>query len=131
MFVQTINYTDFNGVDRTEDFHFHLSKIEVARIEAEYGTSIPEYAKAIASSQNLPELLSFIEKVILTSYGKKSSDGRSFIKTPEMRAEFEYSNAYAELFEQFITNPDLARKFGESVADTNVQKSSSAPKVVE
>jgi hypothetical protein len=122
MFKHNIEYTDFNGMDRKEDLYFHLSTPEVTRIEAEIGKPLDEYTKELAASMDVKTLLDFLERIILNSYGKKTSDGRSFHKSKELRAEFEYSQAYAELFEQLLTNPDLARKFGESVADNGKAK---------
>ena len=130
MFKHTITYTDFNNTERTEDFYFHLSLPEVTRLEAEIGKPLNTYAQEVAANQNMQELLGFIERIVLSSYGRKSSDGKSFIKTPELRQEFEYSQAYAELFEQLLTNPELARKFGESVADNGKGKNKVTPKVV-
>lgn len=132
MFKHNIKYTDFNGVDRQEDFYFHLSLPELTRIEAEFGQSLAEYAKGATERQNPKEMISFLERIILTSYGVKSPDGRSFQKSDDLRKGFEYSQAYAELFEELLTNPDLAQKFGESIADTGKQKKNQvAPKVVE
>lgn len=123
MIKKEITYTDFNGVDRKEDFYFHLSLPEVTRLEAELGgVSLAEYSKRIAQDQNVPELLAFLEKIILNAYGKKSMDGRSFQKSPEIRKEFEYSQAYANLFEQLLMDTEQARKFGEMVADTGKNK---------
>jgi len=131
MFKHNIAYTDFNGVERKEDFYFHLSLPEVTRIEAEIGKPLSEYTQELADGQDVKKLLDFLEKIILNSYGKKTSDGKSFYKSQELRAEFEYSQAYAELFEQVITNPDLARKFGESVADNGkAKKNQVAPQVL-
>ena len=131
MFKHNIAYTDFNGDERKEDFYFHLSLPEVTRIEAEIGAPMDVYTQNLASGADVAKLLDFMETIILNSYGKKTSDGRSFHKSKELRAEFEYSQAYAELFEQLITTPDLARKFGESVADNGKPKKNQvAPKVV-
>ena len=117
MLKHKIAYTDFNGMEREEDFYFHLSVPEVTRLEAELGTDLGTYAQTIASNQDVDKLLAFLEKIVLTSYGKKTSDGKSFYKSPELRTEFEYSQAYAELFQELITNPELAQKFGEKVAE--------------
>lgn len=131
MFKHTITYTDFNGTERTEDFYFHLSLPEVTRIEARIGNTIAEHTKMLVSQNNVKDLLDFLESTILTAYGKKTSDGKSFQKTPEIRNEFEYSQAYAELFEELLTNPELSTKFGESVADNGKgKKNVVAPKVV-
>jgi hypothetical protein len=131
MFKHNIEYNDFNGNPRKEDFYFHLSKPEVLRIEAEIGNDIKSYTEELVATQNLKDMLSFLEKMLLNSYGKKTTDGKSFVKNKELREEFEYSNAYAELFEQLLTNGDLARKFGESVADKGASKKNTvSPSVV-
>lgn len=122
MFKKTIEYVDFNGNDRKEDFYFHLSLPEVTRIEAEIGTSLEAHSKKLAAENDHKGLINFLEKVILTSYGVKSEDGKSFRKTKEAREDFEYSQAYAELFEQIITNPELAQQFGSGVAETGKRK---------
>lgn len=123
MFKHTVTYVDFNGTERNEDVYFHLSKPEMLRIQAELGAkSMEEYVRELQSNQDMKELLGFLEKMLLNSYGKKTSDGRSFHKSKELREEFEYSSAYAEVFEQMLTNHDLARKFGESVADNGQAK---------
>lgn len=131
MFKHNVTYTDFNGMSRQEDFYFHLSLPEATRIEAELGMPIDKYAEELQRGNNLKNLLDFLEKMILNSYGKKTSDGRSFHKSKELREEFENSQAYAELFEQLLLNPDLARKFGEGVADNGKPKKNQvAPKVI-
>ena len=133
MFKHTITYDDFNGIERKEDFYFHLSTPEVVRLEAKFGASIEEYTKTIAEQQDLGQMLNFLEDIVLTSYGRKTTDGKSFIKNKELRTEFEYSQAYAELFEEILLNKDLAVKFGEGVAETSRskrKKNTVEPKIV-
>lgn len=129
MFKQPITYTDFNGVERTEDFYFHLSLPELTRLEVKLGSPIGEYAKRIASEQNVSELVDFVENIILNSYGRKTADGKSFYKSEELRKEFEHSQAYAEMFEMMIKDNDLARRFGEGVADKRSRKSQNVQEV--
>lgn len=131
MFKHTVNYVDFNGTERTEDLYFHLSLPEVTRLEAEIGSPLDQYTKELVANQDMKKLLDFLEKVLLNAYGKKTSDGRSFIKTKDLRLEFEYSQAYADVFEQLLTNPELAQKFGASVSDNGkTKKNQVAPTVV-
>lgn len=131
MFKQNIVYNDFNGVERKEDFYFHLSLPEVTRLEAEIGRSMEDHVKDLVANQDLKTLIDFLEKMILNSYGRKTADGKSFLKTKELKTEFEYSQAYAELFEMMLTNPELAKKFGEGVADNGrAVKNQIQPKVV-
>lgn len=131
MFKQNIAYVDFNGVERKEDFYFHLSLPEVTRLEAEIGRPMDEHVKDLVSNQDLKTLIDFLEKMILNSFGRKTADGKSFHKSKELRLEFEHSQAYAELFEMLLTNPELAKKFGEGVADNGkAKKNQVQPKVV-
>jgi hypothetical protein len=122
MFKQNIAYVDFNGVERKEDFYFHLSLPEVTRLEAEIGRPMDVHVKDLVSNQDLKTLIDFLEKLILNSFGRKTSDGKSFLKSKELRLEFEYSQAYAEMFEMLLTNPEMAKKFGEGVADNGKAK---------
>lgn len=132
MFKQPITYTDFNGEERTEDFYFHLSSPEIIKLEAELGGTLENHIKTLVGNGNLNDLFQFLEKIILKSYGKKTTDGRSFRKNEELRNEFEYSPAYAEFFEMILSQPDLARKFGEGIADKGkVRKNTVSTPVIE
>ena len=131
MFKQEIEYIDFNGQERKEDFYFHLSLPELTRIEAEAGMNLKDHLEELIVNQDMKKLLTFLEDVILTSYGIKASDGRSFQKSKEIRSEFENSPAYAEFFEKLLTEEGMAQEFGEKVADNGkARKNTVAPKVV-
>lgn len=131
MFKHPVTYVDFNGNERKEDLYFHLSLPEVVRIEAEIGKPLKEHIDDLVTNNRLNDLLSFLEKVILSAYGVKTANGKAFNKSKEIREEFEYSPAYAEVFEQLVTTPDLARKFGENVTDNGKgKKNQVAPTVV-
>jgi hypothetical protein len=131
MFKHTVEYKDFNGNDRKEELYFHLSLPEVTRLEAEIGKPMEEYIKELTTNKDLKTLLDFLEKMILNSYGQKTSDGKSFHKSKAIRDDFEYSQAYAEVFEQLLTNPELAKKFGSAVSDNGkAKKNQVAPQVV-
>lgn len=132
MIKQPIIYTDFNGDERKEDFYFHLSLPEITRIELEFGMSLSDYAERLSERKDSKAMIGFLERVILMSYGRKTADGRSFHKSKELREEFEHSQAYAELFEKLLTDPELARKFGEGIADNGkARKNTVAPEVLE
>jgi hypothetical protein len=99
-----------------------LSVPEVTRIQAEIGKPLDQHIKELTDKEDMKSLLDFLEKMVLNSYGQKTSDGKSFHKSKGLRDEFENSQAYAEVFEQLLMSPDLARKFGENVADNGKNK---------
>lgn len=130
MFKYTVEYEDFNENARKEDLYFHLSSPEMIRLTAEIGKPLDEYIKDLIDNEDLPTLIAFLEKMLLSSYGVKTTDGKSFMKSKEVRDAFEYSQAYAELFEAMLTDPNLARKFGENVSDKKNKKNQVDPKVL-
>lgn len=124
MFIKEIEYVDFNGIERKERFYFHLSTPEVVRIQAGLGgITMEDYVELLVERQDIEKMIAFIEKMVLTSYGVKSDDGKSFIKNEQITQEFEYSTAYAELFEELLTDPQFAQEFGTRIAEESKVKS--------
>lgn len=131
MIKKTITYVDFNGVEREEDFYFNLSRVEAARMQAEWYPETPEeYMNRIAREGSTEDHLSLMEKLVLASYGRKSKDGRSFIKDPEYTRAFEYSEAYGELFVELLTNPQAVTAFAQGIG-AMVDKTSKAVEIPE
>ena len=116
MLKKTVKYYDFNGDEASETLYFNLTTTEVAKLSAGFGGDIEKYIKKITAAEDMNAMLTFIEKLILASYGVKSEDGKRFMKTAALREEFESSAVYAELFEQLLTNPEEAKAFGEGLA---------------
>jgi hypothetical protein len=125
MIKKTIKYTDFNGQQRKETAYFNMNKLEVLKLTAKLGMDIDAYAKKLAESEDMPKMLQFIEDIILMSYGEKSQDGRSFEKSKEKTEKFENSNAFAELFEQLLLNPQQTSQFASGIV--GVKTGTAAP----
>lgn len=111
MIKKTITYTDYNGVVRTEDFYFNLTKAEVVEIETEVPGGLTEYLKKIAAEQDPGKLVEKFKWFILRTVGVKSPDGKRFVKSQEVRDAFEQTEAYSELFMELAQDADAAAKF--------------------
>lgn len=111
MLTKTINYTDFNGEERTESFYFNLTKAELAELNLTTEGGLQEVLRKIIDARNVPELTKWFKKIILMSYGEKSPDGRRFVKNEELTEEFTQTEAYSELFMELITDSDAASAF--------------------
>lgn len=115
MLKKTITYTDYNGVELTEDFYFNLSKAEV--MEMEMGTSggLAEMIQNIVAAQDAPAIIKIFKDLVLKAYGKKSPDGKRFMKTDEhgrpLADKFKETEAYSELFMELATDADKAAEF--------------------
>lgn len=123
MIKKTISYVDFNGTQRNDDYYFHLSVPEATRFAARFGEQGWEAGiKSIVDGGDLRDVLDLFEDVILTSYGQKSPDGRTFVKNKEMRESFSNSEAYAQLFEELIMSPDAMTQFAKGIGMSTAQQ---------
>lgn len=122
MIKKTIAYTDFNGNPQKTVAYFNFNKLEVLKLAAKHGMDIEEYAKKVAETGDIAKMLGFLEEIILGAYGKKSADGKSFVKSAEDRQAFENSNEYAELFDQLLSNPEETKRFAQGIVGTKPNK---------
>lgn len=126
MIKKSITYTDFNGVERTEDFYFNLTKAEI--LEMEMGTTggLTEMITNIVAAQDQPAIIKIFKDLVLRSYGKKSPDGRRFMKSDEIRDDFAQTEAYSQLFMELATDADAAAKFVNGIVPADVAKQAAA-----
>lgn len=123
MITKKITYTDFNGNERTEEFNFNLTKAELIEIEMSTTGGLVEMVNRIVAAQDAPSIIKVFKDLVLKAYGKKSPDGRQFIKNDKLRAEFEATEAYSEIFVELATNPEAASAFVNGIipSDANVK----------
>lgn len=130
MIKETITYTDLNGVERTEDFYFDLSKPEVVRMQASAKGGYDVQLKSIASGSNGALIMEFFENFLKSAYGEKSDDGRRFMKSEEISRAFMETPAYEVLFEKLVTDAAAAAEFVNKVMRADALKQSTTPTVV-
>jgi len=108
---KTITYTDFNGEEVSEDFFFHLSKAELVELELSHSGGLSSALERIVAAQDGKSIIAEFKNIILGAYGKRSDDGRRFMKNQEIRDEFESSEAYSVLFMELVTDASAAAEF--------------------
>ena len=116
MIKKTITYVDFNGIQRTDDFYFNLSKSEIGLLEIseqyrdgenQVAGGFSERLKRVGASASGREIIDTFTELIERSYGVKSADGRRFQKNPELFEEFRESAAYDTLMTEILTTPEV------------------------
>jgi hypothetical protein len=119
---KSITFEDFNDQTVTEDHYFHLSKADLVELEVSHQGGLGGWIEKIVASQDGKALIEEFKKLILWSYGKKSDDGRRFIKTEELREEFVSSPAYESLFMELVTDSDKAAEFVNNIVPKGLGK---------
>lgn len=111
MLKKTITYKDYNGVERTEDFMFNLTKAEILEMQLAKDGGMDAAIKKIVDAKDAPEIMKVFKELILKSYGVISDDGRRFIKSKEISDGFAQTEAFSMLYIELATDTDAAAAF--------------------
>ena len=111
MLKKTITYTDYEGVERTEDFYFNLTKAECVEMQWSAEGGMAKRLQKIVATQDTKQIVEIFKDIILRSYGEKSDDGRRFIKSKELSDAFSQTEAYSELYMELSSDDKAAAEF--------------------
>lgn len=115
MLKKNIKYTDYNGVERNEEFLFNLSKAELMEMEMSTKGGLAEMIQKVVDTQDIPAIIKVFKDIILKAYGEKSADGKRFIKVSDtgvpLSIGFSQTEAYSQLFMELATDAEAAANF--------------------
>ena len=111
MLKKTITYTDYNGIERKEDFLFNLTQTELMKWDLKTPGGLAAKLELITQKFDIPSLTSFIEELIDRSYGIKSDDGVRFIKDEKLSTMFRQTEAYDKLFTELFSDEKVITDF--------------------
>lgn len=129
MIKKTQKYVDFDGNERTEDFLFHLTPEECVTMEVNAKGGLKGLISEIINEHDRGRLYGLFKELICKAYGKKSADGRTFTKSPEILADFQSTQAFSDIIMELLTNTDAAIEFvrkvipdGDKVSEEDIKK---------
>lgn len=111
MISKTIKYEDLDGNSVEEEFYFHLSKADLTELAVTDGDTLEDLLLTMAKTESKRELFAIFKKILVGSVGKRSEDGKRFIKNDELRSAFADSEAYGELFVELVQDENAAAAF--------------------
>lgn len=126
MLKLTETYTDYNGVERKEDFYFNLSKAEIMEMEMGTTGGLAEQIQKIVDSKEVPRIIAIFKDLVLKAYGVKSDDGKRFMKVrpdgSRYADEFAETEAYSTIFMRLATDSEEAAKFVNGIVPSDLAK---------
>lgn len=122
MFKKVATYTDYNGVERTENFYFNLTQAEILEMELSTTGGLSAMIQGVIDAKDTPQLIKIFKELVLKSYGEKSADGRRFIKTPELTEAFSQTEAYSDIFMELATDEKAAAAFVKGITPKGLEK---------
>ena len=130
MLKKTMTYTDYNGVERTEDFYFNLSKAEIMELELGTTGGFAEMITKVVAAKDQAEIIKIFKGLILKAYGEKGADGKRFIKSDAISEAFSQTEAYSQLFMELATDAEAAAAFVNGIVPADVsQQAATVPAI--
>lgn len=130
MIKKTVTYTDYNGIERTENFYFNLSKAEVMEMEMSTDGGMAESIQKIVDAKDAPAIIRVFKDLVLKAYGVKSDDGRRFMKVKpdgsRYADDFKETEAYSQIFMELATDADAAAKFVNGIVPADLAQKAAA-----
>lgn len=125
MYIKTVEYKDFDGNMRKEDFYFHYNEAELLEMDLTTEGGFKQRVAKIANAQDIPEMYELWKGMILGAYGEKAPNGKAFIKVnPEtgvaLSKYFEQTAAYPVIFMELATNDKAAAEFINKVVPDDI-----------
>lgn len=111
MIKKTVNYVDYNGDNQTEDLFFNLSKAELTMMEASYKGGLKDTITKIGEAEDNIALIEIFKDILVKSIGRRSDDGKRFMKNQTIIEEFMSSEAFSALFMEIAFDADAAIEF--------------------
>jgi len=121
MLRKLIEYTDYNGNERKENFYFNLNKAELMEMETEVTGGMRQLLTQIMEKQDVPKLMSAFKTIILKAYGEKSPDGRLFEKSEALSKAFTHTEAYNVLYMELLSDAKKAAEFIEGLMPADMR----------
>lgn len=113
MYKKTVVYENYDGEQVEETLYFHLSELEMTRINFKNGGDVGERIQYLIATDDMDGMITLMEDIVLSAYGVKSEDGKRFEKTAEAREAFSNSLAYSDLFMEMLVDPGAVQEFTE------------------
>ena len=115
MLKKSITYVDYNGEKQTDECYFNLSKAELLELGMSEQGGFDNYIRTLIAEKDNKKIYEMFKNIVLMSYGRKSADGRTFIKKKMvdgqmiyLKDEFEQTEAFTELMMELVSGGDDA-----------------------
>lgn len=125
----------FEGLEGpiTEEFLFHITQAQILELNLPWATEdgepenpdeptgMAKYLQDIVATKDNLKIYEQFKKIVLMAVGKKSEDGKRFLKNEEIRQDFENTEAYSELIIELMEDEAKAAAFFAGIMPKKVQ----------
>lgn len=106
MIKQHVSYEDYEGNKVEKDLWFHLNRSDLAKLSLNYENGLIEGLTELQKKGDKRAIAEFIDELLVNAYGVRKPDSDVFLKTKEIREDFEYSLAHDEILMMLLGGDD-------------------------
>lgn len=120
MLKKTIKFQDLDGNPLEEVFYFHLSKTKLVELDLEMPGGLKGIIERIIEEQDNLQIFKMFKMIIMRSYGERHADGRRFIQSEELSEAFLQTDAWEQMFLEFLTDATSGAMFIQGIVPVDL-----------
>lgn len=106
MIKQHVSYEDYDGNKVEKDLWFHLNKSDLAKMSLGFDNGLIDGLTELQQKGDKKAVAEFIDNLLVNSYGVRKPGSDVFLKTPEIKEDFQYSLAHDEILMMLLGGED-------------------------
>ena len=106
MIKQHVSYEDYDGNKVEKDLWFHLNKSDLAKMSLGFDNGLIDGLTELQQKGDKKAVAEFIDNLLVNAYGVRKPDSDVFLKTPEIKKDFQYSLAHDEILMMLLGGED-------------------------
>lgn len=106
MIKQHVSYEDYDGNKVEKDLWFHLNKSDLAKMSLGFDKGLIDGLTELQQKGDKKAVAEFIDNLLVNAYGVRKPGSDVFLKTPEIKEDFQYSLAHDEILMMLLGGED-------------------------
>lgn len=106
MIKQHVSYEDYDGNKVEKDLWFHLNKSDLAKMSLGFDNGLIDGLTELQKKGDKKAVAEFIDNLLVNAYGVRKPGSDVFLKTPEIKEDFQYSLAHDEILMMLLGGED-------------------------
>ena len=106
MIKHHVSYEDYDGNKVEKDLWFHLNKSDLAKMSLGFDKGLIDGLTELQKKGDKKAVAEFIDNLLVNAYGVRKPGSDIFLKTPEIREDFQYSLAHDEVLMMLLGGDD-------------------------
>lgn len=106
MIKQHVSYEDYDGNKVEKDLWFHLNKSDLAKMSLGFDNGLIDGLTELQQKGDKKAVAEFIDNLLVNAYGIRKPGSDVFLKTAEIKEDFQYSLAHDEILMMLLGGED-------------------------